>query len=85
MPWRFLDRLHPSSLEASIRLASLPALVRGYETVKLANVQRYRAAFRAQGEALGIAVRRLPRMDPNPRCTEAPSPRMRAERLLGDR
>ncbi len=39
-----LRRLTADNLEAVVELAELPDLVRGYEDIKLANVERYRAA-----------------------------------------
>jgi indolepyruvate ferredoxin oxidoreductase len=41
-----LARLTPESYEAAIELAALPDMIRGYESVKLRNVERFRAAVR---------------------------------------
>ena len=38
-------RVGPDSHDVAVRLASLPDLIRGYDEVKLANVERYRAAM----------------------------------------
>ena len=38
-----LSNLSPATYERAVRLASLPDLVRGYEHIKLRNVERYRA------------------------------------------
>ena len=43
-----LARLEPATHAAAVRLAGLPDLVRGYEDVKLRNVERYRAALAAE-------------------------------------
>jgi indolepyruvate ferredoxin oxidoreductase len=41
--------LTPDSYERAVRIASLPDIVRGFEGVKLANVERYRDSLRADG------------------------------------
>ncbi|MDQ6524913.1 indolepyruvate ferredoxin oxidoreductase family protein [Nocardioides sp. LHD-245] len=41
--------LDPASYDRAVRLAELPDLVRGYETVKLRNVEQYAAALRELG------------------------------------
>jgi indolepyruvate ferredoxin oxidoreductase len=41
-----LSRLTPESYEAAIELAALPDMIRGYENIKLQNVERFRAAVR---------------------------------------
>jgi indolepyruvate ferredoxin oxidoreductase len=41
--------LSPESYERAVKLASLPDLIRGYEEVKLRNVQRFRDEVRALG------------------------------------
>jgi indolepyruvate ferredoxin oxidoreductase len=46
------------------QLASLPDLIRGYEDVKLRNVERFRG--RAQGLVEQLDLTRYP-MDPSPR------------------
>ena len=43
------DDLSADTYERACRLAELPDVVRGYESVKLANVERYRDALRAEG------------------------------------
>lgn len=43
------DLADPASYDRAVRLAELPDLVRGYETVKLRNVEEYAAALRALG------------------------------------
>ncbi|MBA3741960.1 indolepyruvate ferredoxin oxidoreductase family protein [Sporichthya sp.] len=48
---RLVAELPVRGEEAVMRIASLPTLVRGYETVKLANVERYRAAIARELEA----------------------------------
>ena len=42
-----LDGLTPASYERAVRLARLPDVIRGYEDVKLASVERFRAEVRA--------------------------------------
>jgi indolepyruvate ferredoxin oxidoreductase len=39
-----IELLGPATHEPAVRLAELPDLVRGYEDVKLRNVERFRAA-----------------------------------------
>ena len=46
---RALADLGPERHERAVRIASLPDLVRGYEDVKLRNVQRFREEARALG------------------------------------
>jgi indolepyruvate ferredoxin oxidoreductase len=46
---RALGSLGPESHERVVRIARLPDLVRGYEDVKLRNVQRFREEARALG------------------------------------
>jgi len=41
--------LSPESYERAVKLASLPDLIRGYEEIKLRNVQRFRDEVRALG------------------------------------
>jgi len=41
--------LSPESYERAVKLASLPDVIRGYEDIKLENVQRFRDAVRALG------------------------------------
>jgi indolepyruvate ferredoxin oxidoreductase len=41
--------LGPETYERAVRLASLPDLIRGYEEVKLRNVERFRREVRALG------------------------------------
>ena len=41
--------LSPESYERAVKLASLPDLIRGYEDIKLRNVQRFRDEVRALG------------------------------------
>jgi indolepyruvate ferredoxin oxidoreductase len=42
-----LDGLSPESYERAVELARLPDMIRGYEEVKLGNVQRFREAVKA--------------------------------------
>jgi indolepyruvate ferredoxin oxidoreductase len=46
---RALVGLGPESHERAVRIACLPDVVRGYEEVKLRNLQRFREAARALG------------------------------------
>ena len=39
---RALERLSPDTLATAIEIAELPELVRGYEAIKLAGVERFR-------------------------------------------
>jgi indolepyruvate ferredoxin oxidoreductase len=41
-----VSRLTVESYEAAIELAALPDMIRGYEDLKLRNVERFRAAVR---------------------------------------
>jgi indolepyruvate ferredoxin oxidoreductase len=41
--------LSPESYERAVKLASLPDVIRGYEDIKLENVQRFRDEVRALG------------------------------------
>jgi indolepyruvate ferredoxin oxidoreductase len=41
--------LSPATHERAVRLAELPDLIRGYEQIKLANVDRYHEQVRALG------------------------------------
>lgn len=41
-------------LDAAVALAELPDMVRGYESIKMANVERYRAELSRQRGALGV-------------------------------
>ncbi|HYF27413.1 MAG TPA: indolepyruvate ferredoxin oxidoreductase family protein [Baekduia sp.] len=51
---RALERLEPATHETVARIAALPDLVRGYEDVKLASVERFRAeAARLERELTG--------------------------------
>jgi indolepyruvate ferredoxin oxidoreductase len=47
-----LARLSPAALELALEVASLPELVRGYEEIKLAGVER----FHARGAELAAAL-----------------------------
>jgi indolepyruvate ferredoxin oxidoreductase len=47
------DRVTEEQRPQVVALAELPDMVRGYESVKTGNVERYRAAVQAQLEALG--------------------------------
>jgi indolepyruvate ferredoxin oxidoreductase len=40
---RALGRLTPATLELALQIAALPELIRGYEQIKLAGVERFRA------------------------------------------
>jgi indolepyruvate ferredoxin oxidoreductase len=40
---RALERLSPDTLATAIEIAELPELVRGYEAIKLAGVERFRS------------------------------------------
>jgi indolepyruvate ferredoxin oxidoreductase len=51
-----LTGLSPTNLEAATRLAQLPDLIRGYEHIKLANVDKYEDALEASAHEIGIAV-----------------------------
>ncbi|WP_395155653.1 indolepyruvate ferredoxin oxidoreductase family protein [Ilumatobacter sp.] len=42
---RTLGQIHPENYAAAVALAELPDLVRGYEDIKLASVERYRSAL----------------------------------------
>jgi indolepyruvate ferredoxin oxidoreductase len=44
-----LTGLSPESYERAVKLAGLPDLIRGYEDIKLRNVQRFRDEVRALG------------------------------------
>jgi indolepyruvate ferredoxin oxidoreductase len=44
-----LADLSPAGYERAVRLAELPDMIRGYESIKLANVARFRAAVRELG------------------------------------
>ena len=44
-----LPGLAPDNYERAVKLANLPDPIRGYETVKLRNVERYRYAVRVLG------------------------------------
>jgi indolepyruvate ferredoxin oxidoreductase len=41
--------LSPESYERAVKLAGLPDLIRGYEEIKLRNVQKFRDEVRALG------------------------------------
>ncbi|GAA1548895.1 indolepyruvate ferredoxin oxidoreductase family protein [Nocardioides humi] len=49
--------LDPSTYDRAVRLAELPDLIRGYETVKLRNVEQYAAALRELGVTPPATVR----------------------------
>ncbi|WP_395156492.1 indolepyruvate ferredoxin oxidoreductase family protein, partial [Ilumatobacter sp.] len=49
---RTLEQIHPENYAAAVALAELPDLVRGYENIKLASVERYRSALDAALTAL---------------------------------
>lgn len=51
---RLADRLTADNLAQAVALAELPDEVRGYEQVKLANVERYRAELGRLREELGV-------------------------------
>ena len=42
MVLRSLQALSPASYEVAVQIAELPDLVRGYESIKLRNVERFR-------------------------------------------
>ena len=44
---RCLANLGPQSLERAVQLANLPDLIRGYESIKLRNVERFREQAKA--------------------------------------
>jgi indolepyruvate ferredoxin oxidoreductase len=48
---RLIAGLTPARLNEAVAIASLPDVVRGYEEIKLANVQRYRAELRERLDA----------------------------------
>jgi indolepyruvate ferredoxin oxidoreductase len=48
-----LTSLSPESYERAVQAARLPDLVRGYESIKLRSVERFRAEARALGVAPG--------------------------------
>lgn len=50
---RALAALTPSNHAAAVVLAELPEMVRGYEDIKLASVERYRAELARRLEAFG--------------------------------
>lgn len=49
-------KLTPANHAAAVHLASLPDMVRGYEDVKMGNVEQYLAAVRRESIALGLDV-----------------------------
>jgi indolepyruvate ferredoxin oxidoreductase len=51
---RALERLGDESLDRVVELAALPDLVRGYEEIKLGNVERYRKELAAALSSLGL-------------------------------
>ena len=51
-----LGRLDASNIGVAIELARLAEQVRGYESVKLANVERYRRALRQKAAELGVSA-----------------------------
>jgi indolepyruvate ferredoxin oxidoreductase len=51
--------LTPTSYDRAVQLAELPDLVRGYESVKLRNVERYAEALRELGVEPPRLVMRL--------------------------
>ena len=51
---RLADRLTTANLQQAVALAELPDEVRGYEHVKLANVERYRAELGRMRDELGV-------------------------------
>jgi indolepyruvate ferredoxin oxidoreductase len=54
---RSLDQLRPDTLETVIAIAALPDMIRGYEKIKLANVDRFRAAATQLNGELHAGVR----------------------------
>ncbi|MBK8468398.1 MAG: indolepyruvate ferredoxin oxidoreductase family protein [Actinomycetales bacterium] len=63
-----VDRLSPDNVAVAVELAALPDLVRGYDEVKLRNVERYReqvARLRTQLTDGRLVVQRLD-VDPSP-------------------
>jgi len=46
---KVLPGLGPENYESAVKLATLPDLIRGYETIKLQNVQRFREEVKALG------------------------------------
>jgi indolepyruvate ferredoxin oxidoreductase len=46
---RALAGLEPGSHDHAVRIACLPEVVRGYEAVKLRNIQRFREAAQSLG------------------------------------
>lgn len=76
-----LDTLDPQTLQVAVELAGLPDLVRGYDEVKLRNVQAYRkrvADLRPRLHAPHPGARGGRAMTPLP--TPAPTPRGRRTR-----
>ena len=55
-----LQDLRVDDLDQVVALAELPDMVRGYEDIKLRNVERYRAAVSAALTELTAADRRMP-------------------------
>ena len=51
-----LGRLDASNIRVAVELARLAEQVRGYESVKLANVERYRRALRQKAAELGVSA-----------------------------
>jgi indolepyruvate ferredoxin oxidoreductase len=51
-----LARLHPDTADLVARIAALPDMIRGYEQVKLASVQRYRAELESLSAELSAAA-----------------------------
>jgi indolepyruvate ferredoxin oxidoreductase len=68
-----LRSLSPLSYDRAARLAELPDLIRGYDEVKLENVQRYKVALRAlSDEAAGEVSSPARSADSSPGTAKSP-------------
>jgi indolepyruvate ferredoxin oxidoreductase len=50
-----LERLNPGNVDDLVEIAGLPQSIRGYEKIKLANVERYRHALSARLAKLSVS------------------------------
>jgi indolepyruvate ferredoxin oxidoreductase len=65
---RALDELRPETQATVVKIAALPDVVRGYEDIKLRNVER----FRAEASELERELREGPKASAKPRRIELP-------------